>query len=316
MQADFERITQLRAARLDLSERGLLSVRGSDRERFLESMLTSRVQGLPAGASSPAALLDRKGHLIADLNALALPDEILLDVAPGRATAVREALAKLIVADDVTLEPLDGWSQVGFEGPGAVEQLSRAGAPAPEPGRWVSEDRDGTAVFWLGGGGLGDQGLRLLGPRDTVESIAAGSGLPVLSQEQAEILRVEAFLPLYGVDMGERSFPQEARLDRALSRDKGCYIGQEIVARIDSRGAVNRLLVQLWAEAPVQAGDPIRGADPENRGREIGSVTSAVVSPASGPLALGYVRRSSAAPGTRVQIGSSPGRVVGPPLGE
>ena len=114
----------------------------------------------------------------------------------------------------------------------------------------------------------------------------------------------------FGVDMDERTFPAEARLDgSAVSFSKGCYVGQEIVARIESRGAVNRLLVQLEAEAPVEVGEEIA-----REGRALGSVTSAAVSPRRGPLAMGYVRSKAAEPGTELQIAGRPARIAGPPF--
>ena len=164
-------------------------------------------------------------------------------------------------------------------------------------------------LLWVAAGTLTPEGVRLFGPAAAVDAAVASAGLTELSEEHAEILRVEAFLPSFDVDMGERTFPAEARLEGALSFTKGCYIGQEIVARIASRGAVNRLLVQLEADAPVEAGAPIAVAD-----RAVGEVTSAVVSPERGALALGYVKRAHAQPDTVVAIGGVAARVVGPPL--
>jgi len=208
------------------------------------------------------------------------------------------------VADDVNLESLSGaWSALAVEGPGAGEAAAAQGATALAPGRVVKA----AGILWLAGGGLVDTGVRALGPRAAVERLAQRLDLPRISADSAEILRIEAGLPRCGIDTGERTFPQEARLERALSFDKGCYIGQEIVARIHSRGAVNRRLVQLASERPVEPGDEIRVG-----GRVSGRVTSSAVSPVRGPLCLGYVRADEAGAGTRAEIGGSPAVVTAP----
>jgi tRNA-modifying protein YgfZ len=121
--------------------------------------------------------------------------------------------------------------------------------------------------------------------------------------------RIESFAPAYGRDFGARSFPQEARLERAVSFTKGCYLGQEIVARIQSRGAVNRLLVQLVCAGPVAEGDAIA-----RDGSNVGSVTSAAARPGGDWIALAIVKKEHAAPGTELQIGSAGAHVVGPTL--
>jgi folate-binding protein YgfZ len=309
---DFEKVTGLHAAWLDLSRRGILRASGADRVRFLDGMLSNDVASLGAGESCYATLLDRKGHILADLYVLALEDEILLDTAPGTEEAVRASLERYVIADDVSLEDLSrGWRQCAFEGPGAASAAATASGLAPTAGRVERQERAGGAVLWCGGGSLTDEGVRCLGPATAVEGVVAAAGLPELPAGAAEVLRVEGFRPAYGIDMTDRNFPAEARLHRAISYTKGCYIGQEIVARIRSRGAVNRLLVKLRAEAPVGRGDAIRSG-----ATAIGQVTSAVVSTVGGPTALGYVRAAHAAPGTPVQIGGVAATVIGPPLEE
>ncbi len=288
-------------------DRGILRATGSDRTRFLNGMLSNDVASLETGQACYATQLDRKGHVVADLWALALEDAFLLDTAPGRGGVILELLEKHIIADDVEFEDLSAaWGRIDFEGP---EARAACGAPALEPNAVATGRADGAEWLWVGGGGLSADGVRALGPREALEALIERAGLDELSSEHAEILRIERFLPAYGVDLGERSFPAEARLDHALSFTKGCYIGQEIVARIDSRGAVNRLLVQLHAAAPVEPGAKITA-----RGRPVGSVTSAAVSPSQGALALGYVKSELAVPGTALQIGDITATVAGPPL--
>lgn len=312
MGVDFEKISGLRAAWLDLSRRAILRASGADRVRFLDGMVSNHVAALGVGESCYATLLDRKGHILADLNVLLLDDAILLDTAPGTGETACSTLERHVIADDVEFEDLSGsWRQCAFEGPGAAAAVAAISGLVPLPGCVELQERAEGAVLWWGGGSLTEEGVRCLGPAAVVEGVVAAAGLPELQSEAAEILRVEGFRPAYGVDMTERNFPAEARLHDAISYTKGCYIGQEIVARIRSRGGVNRLLVKLRAEAPVERGDRIRSGT-----TAIGQVTSAVVSPVGGPTALGYVRAASAAPGTPVQIGEVAATVVEPPLEE
>jgi aminomethyltransferase len=293
------------AAWVDLSGRGLLSVTGADRVRLLNGMVTSDVETLAAGGLRYALLLDRKGRIQADLFVLALEDALLLDTAEGTGARVAEALERHVVADDVRIEDrAQACAHVAVEGPSARERVAAAGVALPEADRVRGVPWRGETLLCVGRGSLTDSGVGILGPRAVVRSLVEELGIPALSPEQAEALRLEAFLPRYGVDVTDRTFPAEARLDHAVSETKGCYIGQEIVARIRSRGQVHRLLVRIRTDERVRPGDPIC-AD----GAAEGEVTSAVLSAASGPLALGYVRPEHARPGTELRVGRSRGVV-------
>jgi folate-binding protein YgfZ len=306
----FARITGSQAALVDLSDRGLIRVGGSDRARFVNGMVTNEVAALSPGSLCYAALLDAKGRLQADLFVLALEDELLLDTAPGTQGRVHEILARYVVADDVQLEDRTGaWKHIGAEGSAVRSSLSRLTLPLPEGERVEVSSWRGAPLVCVGRGSFTDGGVQIFGPAEAVEDLTGELDLPAVSPEQCEVLRVEAFHPRYGVDMTERNLPAEARLDHAISAEKGCYLGQEIVARVDSRGAVKRLLVQIRTERLVSPGAVI-----SSDGVGSGEVTSAVVSPASGPLALGYVRPRHARPGTRLRVGESEGVVLGPPL--
>jgi folate-binding protein YgfZ len=308
----FERIAGAPVARLDLAARGRLSVSGTDRVRFLDGMLTNHVEALRLHEACYAALLDRKGRILADLNVLRFADAVLLDTAEGTHEAVAAALQRHVVADDVEIEDLrERWGHCAFEGPGAAEAVSRLGGRAPAPGCLEAGTHDGDTVWWLGGGRVTRAGVQVLGPRHAVGALADRSRLPQISPEQREALRIEAGLPACGSEMTERTLPAEAGIEHAISFTKGCFIGQEIVSRLRSRGGVNRQLVKLRAESRVAPRDPIVAA-----GAEVGTVTSAVLSPASGPLALGYVRTGYAEPGTRVEIAGVPAVVVGLPVEE
>lgn len=293
------------AARLDHPARGTVRVTGGDRVRFLDGMLSNHVAALGPGESCPALLLERKGHVVCPLFAIARAEDVLLDTAPDTGPELSAALDRFVIADDVEVVELSHWGRVAIEGPAAGEALAALAAPRPEPGRLAADGE----LWWWGGGYLTGEGFRVLGPRPALEARLAPLELPRLDAAAAEVLRVAAFVPRYGVDVTGRSLPQEARLEESLSFTKGCYVGQEIVARIRSRGAVNRLLVQLECEGKVEAGAPIRA-----EGKVVGEVTSAVVPSHGPPLALGYVRVASAAPGSRVDVGGVRAAVRYPPL--
>jgi folate-binding protein YgfZ len=304
----FFRVTGSGAARLDVSDRPLLRVTGSDRVRFLNGMVTNDVAALEPGSLCYAALLDRKGRLQADLYVMALEEGLLVDPAPGTAATVAEAMTKHVIADDVEIgsEPCE---RLAVEGPETHACFARLGLAVPDADRVIESSWEGERLRIVGRGLLGPEGVQSFGEAGLLARLERSLELPLLTGEQVDVLCVEGFLPRYGIDITDRSFVAEARLDHTVSTTKGCYIGQEIEARIRSRGQVKRLLVKLGTDRAVRAGDPI-----SVEGVRVGEVTSAAVSPVSGPLALGYVRTAQARPGTEVQAGESPGVVIGPPL--
>jgi folate-binding protein YgfZ len=306
----FRRIVGEDAAWTDCSDRGRIRVHGSDRIRFVNGMVTNDVAALLPGELCHAALLDRKGRLQADLFVLSLGERLLLDTAAGTHRRVLQLLESHVVADDVEFEDLTAsWSHLSVEGPAARGCLDPLGIEAPPEGRVEISDWGHTPLVCVGRGALTVSGLQVMGPCETVRDLSGRLGLPEIPPDQREALRIEAFIPRYGVDMTDRNFPAEARLDRAISTTKGCYVGQEIVARLDSRGQVNRLLVQLRTDQPVAPGVAI-----SLDGVRQGEVTSAASSAASGPLALGYVRAECAQPGQKLQVGECEGIVLGPSL--
>ena len=304
----FESLTGASALRLDLGARGTLRLCGADRGRFLNAMISNDVAETESGASCVALLLNRKGHILSELRVLVLDEALLLDTAPGTGVVVRETLERHVVADDVMLEDLsEAWGHVGLEGPGVRELLAGKGQSPPPLDRVERASAAGETLIWLGGGALTPEGVQVWGPRAALARLVSELALAELSETHAEVLRIEAFLPRYGVDMTDRNFPQEARLETAVSFSKGCYLGQEIVARIDSRGAVKRLLCQIRSEAPLSRGDPIRVGD-----QLVGEITSAACSEVSGPVALGYVRAAQADPGTKLDVGGVTALIAAP----
>ena len=302
----FETVTGKPAALRDLSARGLVRASGEDRVRFLNGMLTADVAKLAPGRAIPALQLDRKGHVLAELWVLAEPDALLLDVAPGLEAELTAVLEKHIIADDVALTSLSAeFAELGVEGPGARAAALALGLAVPAAGRLERASFAGESLPLVGGGSLGEEGLRVIASRAFLPRLREALALPELSLEAIEVLRIEAAIPELGSDVTPRNFPQEARLERAFSLSKGCYVGQEIVARIASRGAVNRLLVKLRTRELVAPGAEIRVAD-----TAVGQITSSALSSVSGPIALGYVKVAEARPGVEVSIGSVAGEIT------
>ncbi len=302
----FETLTGVTAAYRELGERGLLRLTGADRVRFLNGMLSNDVSTLAPGQTCYALQLNRKGRILADLVVLVLDDSVMLDTAAGTSSEVKEILERHVVADDVVLEDWsEDWGALGLEGPGVGDALEREGLARPEPGRFERAEWEGAELLLLREGSLTPEGVQVLGPREALAGLPSSLGLEPLAEDAQEVLRIEAFLPLHGIDMTDRNFPAEARLERAVSYTKGCFIGQEIVARIRSRGAVKRFLAQIRAEAPLEAGATIRVG-----GTDVGRITSAAVSLVAGPVALGYVRAAEATPGTSLDLDGVAGVIV------
>ncbi|HVO30057.1 MAG TPA: glycine cleavage T C-terminal barrel domain-containing protein [bacterium] len=307
----------------DRSARGRFIARGADRLAFLHNMLSAPITTLAPGQGCRAELLDDRGHVVGDLRVLAGTDYVLLDTEPGRAEAVRTALDKFIIMDDVQLEDasttLALFTVVGPKAPEVLRAILAGEPPAP---LWAH------ATFVLAGVEARVAHTRWTGAndfdvfvpaaqasavREMLEKGVLAAGGAVLSPEAFEVLRVEAGVARQGADLDD-VVALEARLDKegAVSFTKGCYLGQEVMARIDARGHVNRLLVGLLVDgdAPPAAGASVR-AD----GKEVGRITSAVFSPTLGrPIALGYVRREVSEPGHSLTVGDAKATVAALPF--
>ena len=277
---------------LDLSSRGKIVLTGDDRVRLLHAMTTNHIQQLRPGEGCYAFFLTAQGRILADANVLVLPDRILLDVEPEVREKLYKHLDKFIIADDVTLrDSSDELSALCFEGPQAAEALASMKAPIPEA-PYSHLDWNGWIVARVSS--TGAPGFRIFGPTEAFATV-----VPV-DEESARIVRLEHAKPRYGEDIFDTTLPQETQQSHALHFSKGCYIGQEIVERIRSRGHINRMLVGLRidaTEAPA-AGTKLSGVD----SADAGEITSAAFSPALGKVvALGYVRAQYGAPGTELK---------------
>jgi aminomethyltransferase len=328
--AGFE--TEYQAARgsvvlVDRSHRGLLQVTGKDRVSYLQNMLSNDVKGLAPGSGLHAAWLNRQGKLLADMWVYRLDDAILLDLEQARAQPTVESLGRYIVSEDVQLQDVSAErALVSIEGPGAkalLDALLRHSLPALGRFGIVERSTEGIAVRLSAvphGPGPSFDVSVAVGDASRFLALTLEAGKPLglvpAGHRVAETRRVEAGLPRYGFDMDENHFPLEAALEDALSFTKGCYIGQEYVARLAHRGHVNRKLTGITIEGgqTPRAGDPLMTGD-----QAVGQVTSAHFSPAVGAhLALAYVHKDWLSPGTELSVVSgtfaSPARVTALPF--
>ncbi|HXE79810.1 MAG TPA: glycine cleavage T C-terminal barrel domain-containing protein [Vicinamibacterales bacterium] len=300
------------AAVYERGPRGILAIAGRDAVSFLHGILTNDILHLAVGDACYGAYLTPQGRMLADMDVLRRAGDLWLDVEPG----VREDLARrfdqsLFTEDVRILDRSDELRTIGVYGPGAgpalASALAEAGAPGdlPSPNRHTSSAVEGGDLVVLATDRGGIPGFHVFGPPQMVETIAASAiarGAVPLGVLAAESLRIEAGLPRFGTDMTDDTIPLEAGIEkRAISMTKGCYVGQEVIVRILHRGhgRVARRLVGLHIDGTAV---PDPGARLVHDERDVGFVTSAVVSPRLGPIGLAYVHRDFIQPGTQLRL--------------
>lgn len=280
---------------LDLDGRGRFRAVGEDRVRLLHAMTTNHIQQLETGDSCYAFFLNDKGRILGDANILNLGEALLIDTEPEAHESLYQHLDKYIIADDVTLEDArEDTVAIGLEGP-KVEA--------------IRGELEGETVGQYSTTG---QGVRLYVPRggrqpliDRLEQLGAVKA----SAEEQNIVRLERFRPRYGDDFSDKHLVQETQLLDGVHFNKGCYLGQEIVERVRSRGQVHRLLTPLYIESPrapapgtaVMAGDTAAG-----------ETMSSAFSPALGKcVAFAMLRAEHAKPGTKLTVEGAAAEVAG-----
>ncbi|HEY2432623.1 MAG TPA: glycine cleavage T C-terminal barrel domain-containing protein [Vicinamibacterales bacterium] len=302
---------------------GRLLVRGADRRAYLQGLLTNDIAALAPGTGCYAAMLNAQGRMITDMRVLELGEAVLLDVPAGLTRTVGDHLARFVFAEDVQVEDATApRAELGLYGPRALDVLQSAPMEGTPPSTLFASTPvtiAGRPAVVVRSDEIGVDGFDVFVPAEDaglVRSALAAAGAPIASEQDVDTVRVESGRPLFGVDMDGDTIPLEAGLeDRALSRTKGCYVGQEVIIRVLDRGhgRVARRLVGLTLDlaAPVPGhGATIRSAD-----REIGRVTSGVWSPAlSRPIALAYVQRDFVEPGTAVSVGEATASVISLPF--
>jgi len=268
------------------TDRGLVRLRGADRVNWLQGLITNDVAGIQPGQRIYSAYLTPQGRMLTDLWVLALPEALLLDVPAPLAASLAARFDGLIFAEDVQIDDASA----------AVAVLQLFGT-LPADGLALAVVPDATF-------GVPSQAVYVaVAERDAL--VASLSPAPAeVGLDALDVLRIEAGVPRYLVDMTDETIPLEAGIeDRAISFSKGCYVGQEIIVRVTTRGGgrVARRLVGLvlpGAATPPDAGAALHAGD-----RVVGQVTSAVRSPRRGDvIALGYAHRDFTEPGTALEV--------------
>jgi folate-binding protein YgfZ len=285
---------------VDLGFRTLVDAVGPDAVSFLQGMLTNDVARLAPGEGCPALLLTIQGRVTADLRVAALPDRLRLDVDRRAEGEFRTALEALIIADDVELVAPDGaLTLIGLEGPAAASLVD---ATALAPFAHAEREIAGVAVRVVRAGELDGASVTLHVPADAAPRVwdaLVAAGARPCGMAALEGRRVELGVPRIGLDMGAKTLSLEVPVGPAVSTTKGCYLGQEVVARGTARGHINRRLCALRLSGPL----PPAGTALVRDGKEVGHLTT--VAHAFGidaPAALGFVRREWWEPGTELAV--------------
>jgi folate-binding protein YgfZ len=284
---------------LDASERGKLALTGTGAKEFLQGQVSNDVESLSTGRGCYAALLTPKGKMLGDLRILDTGTELLLDTERVALQELFNTIRRFSIGYDVVLHKRTlERGLLTLIGPDA-DRLSGAGAAgiADEEQAHGPVDVDGIAARAIRTA-MGVDLLCEAADTERLRDALLTAGAAAIALPTYECRRIERGIPRYGADLDDSVIPQEAGLnDRAVSFTKGCYVGQETVARLFYRGKPNRHLRGLRLSAPAAPGDVLRTAE-----REAGRVTSVSISPRLGPIALGFVRRE-VAPGESVSVG-------------
>jgi folate-binding protein YgfZ len=303
----------------DLGFRSKIQLAGSDRVRWLNGMVTNNVRDLAAGHGLYAFLLNPQGHILGDMFAYNRGESLLIDTDSSQAEKILATFDHYIIMDDVEVTNLsDRLTALGVGGPRSREVLEAAGFAVPDLSPLELQD-----VNWKGmnctlvrGEDPDHASYEVWLPAVNVKSLwddLLKSGATPVGSEALEMQRIVSGVPLYGVDIRERDLPQETEQARALNFNKGCYVGQEIVERIRSRGNVHRKFTGFVASGGLTPGAKVSSADKKDVG-EITSATSLRNGHGDRTLALGYIRRESGIPGNEVEIGATKALISGLPF--
>ena len=289
---------------INLSARGRISVSGSEAVMFLNGLITNDLKALEENRWMPAAFPNVQGRLLAAVRVLRRANDILLDTEAATREKVIKIVERFTLAGDFRVRDVtDEIRQISLQGRSAAEIVERVFGVKNLPRDVVWQNEDVTIIRATH---TGEDGFDVIGRLPALEAT------PV-SPEVEEILRIEAGIARYGVDMDETNVVTETNLDEAVSFTKGCYLGQEIIIRIKHRGHVAKKLTGLKFDTDrrIEPGAVIRSSDE----KEIGRVTSATFSPRlETVVGLGYVRYEQRTPGTRVLVGEVGGTTEELPL--
>jgi len=306
----------------DLGWRAKIVLTGSDRVRWANGMVTNNIRDLKEGYGNYNFLLSAQGRIQGDLYIYNMGDHLMVDTERWQAPKILELFEKYIIMDDVEVTDIsDKLIGIAVQGPNSMSILRTQGltiADDVEPLKvaqmvWngigiavtrMASDIAMTFEIWLAAANAG-----------TLWDALVAAGARPVGTEALEMFRIAAGVPKYGQDITDKYIPQETEQFHALHFAKGCYLGQEIVERVRSRGAVHRHYAGFAINGPA----PAPGTEIQVDGKRAGEITSARRIPVNGDqhtLALGYIRKESGEPGTVVQVDGNEARVFSPPFKE
>lgn len=303
---------------VDLSHRGRLRLTGSDRVGYLHRIISNDVEGLSVGEGNYATILTNRGKIIADMKVFVFEDAVGIETNAETTSTLYQELDKYLIADDVTIEDFtERTGAVGIHGPKSTELLREVyGLDVEHLSEYynIVHETDGRRIICARANETGEVGYNLCTASESIEWLwdtiltkGRAFGVTPVGLTALNSLRIEAGIPRYGAELGDSVFPGEAELENAISYEKGCYIGQEIVARMKYRGHPNRLLrgFEIDGDVPPQNGDRLLDGD-----KEIGWITSAIVSPTfRRTIGMGYVRMAFTDEGSQLQIETAEDRM-------
>jgi len=293
---------------IDLSDRAKIELTGSERVPFLDGLVTADLKVLSPGASAYALLLNEKSRVLGDLRVYGLPDSLVLDLAADQKESVLRILERGRVSDDVEFKDLGPAAHMEVHGPASSKAIGKAlgvGGSGLAQGSFLTvplSPRGHAFVALIRPPPM--DGYALWSPDSDLsrewEALSV-AGVAPIGRNAMEVLRIEAGIPGFGADMGEDTLALEVAPEFAISFTKGCYVGQEIVARGTYVGQVRRKLLGLHLEGDVV---PAHGDRVSKDGREVGHVTSAAWSPTIGHvIALGILRLDAVSRDDRLSVG-------------
>jgi folate-binding protein YgfZ len=305
----------------DLGWRAKIKLTGRDRVRWLNGMITNNIRDLAAGGGVYAFLLNPQGRILGDLYAYNCGEYLIVDTDQAQAENLLKILGRYIIMDDVKMEDISTeLTAIGLAGPKAEAVLQKAGLESPQvaPLRMADLTWQNLGLTLVGGEDERRQSYEIWlspGSVDQVWEALVQVGATPVGSEALELYRVARGVPRYGQDIRERDLPQETEQMRALNFTKGCYIGQEIVERIRSRGNVHRKFTGFAVDGAL----PAPGSKISVDGKEVGEITSVASLPTDHGergVALGYIRREVAVPGKTVQVGETKAAVTELPFAD
>lgn len=303
---------------VDFSARSRLEATGDDRKSFLHKLSTNEVNGLPAGGGCEAFFLDARGHVLGHGFLISSGQSIIIETVGGQNESLLKHLDRYLIREKVELhDRTSEWAELLVAGPRSLEVLNRLTNQVQlpmAPLTCIETAMAGQAALVVYTQMIRPGGYLVLlrdgDSRQTVINALCDQQAMLCGQDAFDAVRIEAGFPFYGQDITDKNLPQEVGRDAlAISFRKGCYLGQETVARIDALGHVNKILVKLRFESATA---PPAGTELIADEVAVGQVTSAAFSPSKkAAIGLGYVRRGSHEPGTKLASSVGPVMVDG-----